>query len=111
MPLRPGWGQLGALRTNFFTVRVPQGTTLLEYEITMSLKGQAKGGDRKARIMELVEHAPQFMPYATDVAHDWSQRLVSAWNLPQPLNVPIVYLEEGQSGNQNPLRFTMEITF
>ena len=114
MPLRPGWGQLGqlgALRTNFFTVRLQQSATFFEYEITMSPKEQAKGGDRKARIVELVEQAPEFAPYATHVAHDRSQRLVSARKLPQPLEVPVVYLEEGQSENPNPLRFTVEITF
>ncbi|KAM5543406.1 hypothetical protein V8D89_002657 [Ganoderma adspersum] len=114
MPLRPGWGKLGqpgALRTNFFAVRLPQGATFFEYEIVISPKAQAKGGDRKARIMELVEQAPEFAPYATHVAHDQSQRLVSAQKLPQPLEVPIEYLEEGQSGNPSPLWFTVEITF
>ncbi|PIL23408.1 Argonaute [Ganoderma sinense ZZ0214-1] len=114
MPLRPGWGtlgQLGALRTNFFAVRLPQDAVFFEYEIAISPKAQAKGGDRKARIMHLVEQAPEFAPYAAHVAHDRSQRLVSAKKLPQPLDIPIGYLEEGETDNPNPLRFTVEITF
>ena len=111
MPLRPGWGRLGqpgVLRTNFFSVRLPANATFYEYEISINPKAQAKG-DRRFRIMQIVEQSPQFAPYAAQAAHDRSQRLVSVQRLPQPLEIPIVYLEEDQTNDPNPLNFTVEI--
>lgn len=113
MPLRPGWGKLGqpgSLRTNFFAVRLPRDATFYEYEIAINPKAQAKG-DRRFRIMEIVEQSPQFSPYAAQAAHDRSQRLVSVRQLPQPLEIPVVYLEPDQAHDPNPLNFTVEIKF
>ncbi|KAI1784815.1 Piwi-domain-containing protein [Ganoderma leucocontextum] len=111
MPLRPGWGKLGqpgVLRTNFFAIRLPRDATFYQYEISINPKAQAKG-DRRFRIMQLVEQSPLFAPYAAQAAHDRSQRLVSVQELPQPLEIPIVYLEEDQVQDPNPLNFTVEI--
>ncbi|KAI1794380.1 Piwi-domain-containing protein [Ganoderma leucocontextum] len=113
MPLRSGWGKLGepgALRTNFFSVSLPKGATFYEYEISISPKDQAKG-DRRPRVIQLVEQSREFAPYVAHVAHDRNQRLVSARKLPQPLDVPIEYLEEDQPNHPNPLRLTAEIKF
>ncbi|PIL34461.1 Argonaute [Ganoderma sinense ZZ0214-1] len=113
MPLRPGWGtrgQPGALRTNFFSVRLPRNATFYEYELSINPQAQAKG-DRRFRIMQLVDQSPQFAPYVAQAAHDRSQRLVSVQRLPQPLDIPIVYLEEDQAHDPNPLNFTVEIKF
>ncbi|KAI0821782.1 Piwi-domain-containing protein [Trametes gibbosa] len=111
MPLRPGWGTLGRpsqLRTNFFAVRLPKDAVYFEYEIEILPKAQAKG-DRRFRIMELVEQSPAFANFRTHIAHDRSQRLVSAQELPQPLSVPIRYLEIDQEDNPNALNFTVDI--
>ncbi|KAM5533769.1 hypothetical protein V8D89_012544 [Ganoderma adspersum] len=113
MPLRPSWGTLGkpgVLRTNFFAVHVPPGAAFFEYEVAISPKEQVKG-DRRARVMQLVEQAPEFAPYVAHVAHDRSQRLISARKLPQPLEVPIEYREEGRTDNPNPLKLTVEFKF
>ena len=113
MPLRPSWGtlgQAGSLLTNFFSVKLSKDATFYEYEVSISPKAQAKG-DRRARIMQLVEQSPEFAPYVADVAHDQCQRLVSARKLPQPLDIPVKYLEEDQTNNPNPLRFMVEIKF
>ena len=113
MPLRPGWGQLGragVVRTNFFAVTMPPNATYHEYEIAISPKGQART-DRRARIMEIVEQSPQFAPYVPHVAHDRSQRMVSAQQLPQPLEIPVRYLEEDQADDPKALNFTVEIKF
>ncbi|EJF62043.1 Piwi-domain-containing protein [Dichomitus squalens LYAD-421 SS1] len=111
MPLRPGWGTQGdpgVVRTNFFAIRLPQNATYYEYEISIQPKAQAKG-DRRFRIMQLVEQSPQFRPYVAQVAHDRSQRLVSIQQLPQPLEIPIRYLEEDQADDPNALNFTVEM--
>ena len=113
MPLRPGWGtqgEAGVVRTNFFAVRLPKDATYYEYEISISPKGQART-DRRSRIMQLVEQSAQFQPYVAHVAHDRSQRLVSTRELPQPLEIPIRYLEEDQADDPNALTFTVEIRF
>ena len=113
MPLRPGWGtlgQAGSLRTNFFSVKLPKDATFYEYEVSINPKAQAKG-DRRHRIMQLVEQSPEFSPYVAHIAHDRSQRLVSTRKLPQPLDIPIKYLEEDQTNSPNPSRFTVEIKF
>ncbi|KAH9850924.1 Piwi-domain-containing protein [Lenzites betulinus] len=111
MPLRPGWGTLGRpgqLRTNFFAVRLPKNATYYEYEIEISPKAQAKG-DRRYRIMELVEQDAAFADFRTHVAHDRSQRLVSARELPQPLSISVRYLEVDQEDNPNAQTFTVDI--
>ncbi|KAI0668264.1 Piwi-domain-containing protein [Trametes maxima] len=113
MPLRPGWGALGRpsqLRTNFFAVRMPKDAVYYEYEIDISPKAQAKG-DRRERILELVEQHPIFSSFTQHVAHDRSQRLVSARQLPQPLSVSVRYLEVDQNDDPNALSFTVDFKF
>ncbi|PIL23418.1 Argonaute [Ganoderma sinense ZZ0214-1] len=114
LPLRPGWGTLGkpgALRTNFFSVQF-KNANMYEYEVAISSKEQIKvTGNMKARTMQLVEQSPQFASYAAHVAHDRCQRLVSAQKLPQPLEVPIEYREEGRADNPNPLKLKVEFKF
>ncbi|KAI0660235.1 Piwi-domain-containing protein [Cubamyces menziesii] len=113
MPLRPGWGSLGRpgqVRTNFFAVKIPKDAVYHEYEIEISPKAQAKG-DRRPRILELVEQSPAFSNFTRHVAHDKSQRLVSARPLPQPLSVPIRYLEVDQEDNPQAMVFTVEFKF
>ncbi|KAI0354391.1 Piwi-domain-containing protein [Trametes cingulata] len=113
MPLRPGWGKLGRpsqLRTNFFAVRLPKDAVYYEYEIAISPQAQAKG-DRRARILELVEESPALAAFRQYVAHDRSQRLVSSRELPQPLSVAVRYLEVDQADDPNALNFTVDINF
>ncbi|TBU37767.1 Piwi-domain-containing protein [Dichomitus squalens] len=113
MPLRPGWGTLGepgVVRTNFFAVRLKKDAVYYEYEIAISPNAQAKGNMR-FRIMQLVEQADAFRPYIAHVAHDRSQRLVSVSKLPQPLEIPIRYLEEDQADDPKAPTFTVEIKF
>ncbi|KAI0325766.1 Piwi-domain-containing protein [Cubamyces sp. BRFM 1775] len=113
MPLRPGWGSLGRagqVRTNFFAVKISKDAVYYEYEIDISPKAQAKG-DRRPRILELVEQSPAFSSFTRHVAHDRSQRLVSARPLPQPLSVPIRYREVDQDDNPQATVFTVEFKF
>ncbi|CDO74313.1 hypothetical protein BN946_scf184800.g2 [Trametes cinnabarina] len=113
MPLRPGWGTLGRptpLRTNFFAVKLPKDAVIYEYEIEITPQAQAKG-DRRPRILELVEQSAVFSPFVQHIAHDRSQRLVSAKELPQPLEVNVRYLEVDQNDDPNALTFTVEVKF
>ena len=115
MPFRPGWGTLGepgVVRTNFFTLGLPEDATYYDYEIVISPTPRRQDGvDKRPRIMQLVEQAPEFAAYVTLVAHDRSQRLVSAQTLPQPLEVSIRYLEEDQAEDPNAQIFTVEFRF
>ena len=71
----------------------------------------SKRADRRARVMELVERAPVFAPYVPHIAHDRSQRLVSARALPQPLEVEITYSEEDGEVDPKPMKFTVEMKY
>lgn len=111
MPLRPGWGTLGragVVRANFFAVRLPPKATWYEYEIAFSPQGQVKNPMR-ARVMEILEQTAEFAPYVRHVAHDRAQRMISVQKLPQPLAVPIRYLEEDQKDDPKARIFTVEI--
>ncbi|KAF8711992.1 hypothetical protein AX14_013179 [Amanita brunnescens Koide BX004] len=125
-PLRPGYGQLGnaiMLRTNFFPVRLPKGpfwdytVTIKEVEPEGELQRSGKGKERdtgepaaksggkdgpritapmKRRIFGLLEKDPSFEPYRAHIAHDYSQRIIAAKQLPQPLDTVIRYVEEDE---------------
>jgi eukaryotic translation initiation factor 2C len=120
MPPRPGWGTLGKnifLRGNFFTVKLPKGP-FYDYSVTITDvtpksaddggKGKGKGKARsggdpaeikapiKRRIFELLEEDKIFEPYKSIVVHDFSQRIVAAKKLPQPLQLTITFREEDQ---------------
>lgn len=126
LPLRPGYGNLGTgvlLRTNFFPVRLPKGP-FWDYTVTIKVverkeesqrsgKGKerdtgeraAKGGCKdgsfitaamKRRIFELLEKEPSFDPYRAHIAHDYSQRIIAAKQLPQPFEITVRYVEEDE---------------
>jgi hypothetical protein len=52
----------------------------------------------KARIFFLLEQSAACKPLLGHIAHDRSQRLVSAKRLPQPLNIAVPFFEEGEKG-------------
>lgn len=98
MPLRPGFGTLGTpqtLRTNFFAVKTTK-RVFYDYDVSITPAAQA-GRDRKARIFQILESHPQYQPHVGYVAHDRSQRLISAVKLPQPLTIQLSYIEEGET--------------
>lgn len=124
MPTRPGWGTLGKkinLRANFFALKLPKGP-FFDYSVTIADvtpktaddggkggkggKGKGKsrsGGDPaeikapvKRRIFELLEEDRLFQPFKSFVVHDFSQRIVAAKKLPQPLKLTITFREEDE---------------
>ena len=111
-PLRPGYGTVGTpitLRANFFAVKVPQGPI---YDYTVEISPSTDFNKLKARIFQLLELSPVAQAYLPYIAHDRSQRLVSARRLPQPMNIPIKYYDDHQdSPSSNAKVYTVSITF
>ncbi|KAG5643974.1 hypothetical protein DXG03_009263, partial [Asterophora parasitica] len=97
-PLRPGYGTLGnaiTLRANFFPMRLPKGP-IYDYNVEISPKTDINR--LKARVFQLMERSPLCVPHLPYLAHDRSQRLVSARKLPQPLNIEVPFFEEPDTG-------------
>lgn len=98
-PPRPGFGTLGTaitVRANFFPVKFER-QILYDYAISITPDKYLKG--RRERLFTLLEQCrhPQWLLYAKSVVHDKGARLVSAKELPQSLEIPVPFLEEGQS--------------
>ncbi|EKM51081.1 uncharacterized protein PHACADRAFT_165707 [Phanerochaete carnosa HHB-10118-sp] len=112
MPLRPGFGTAGRpqnLRANFFALRLPANLQIYDYEVSITGDKDLRRA-RKARIFDLLESSPECAPFRDHIAHDNSARLVSAKELPQPLQVTIHFYEEGRSGpGDNAPVYTVEI--
>ncbi|KAG6916362.1 hypothetical protein DXG01_007198 [Tephrocybe rancida] len=92
-PLRPGFGTLGTaitLRANFFPVKLPKGPF---YDHVVEISPKTDINRIKARIFELMELSPACAPHLPYIAHDRSQRLVSAKKLPQPLDIQVPFFE------------------
>ncbi|KAG8214738.1 hypothetical protein J3R82DRAFT_9827 [Butyriboletus roseoflavus] len=99
-PTRPGFGTLGrpgVLRANFFPVKFPRTGIIYDYHIEVTPKTDLKS--IKTRLFALLEQSahPGWQEYVPFIAHDGSARLVSSKKLPQPLDVPILFLKEGQA--------------
>ncbi|KAG1727431.1 Piwi domain-containing protein [Suillus lakei] len=99
-PHRPGFGTFGrpiTLRANFFPVKLSKGP-IYDYHVEITPSTDIKR--IRARLFELLEQSSQqgWKQFAPFVAHDSSQRLVSAKRLPQPLDVQVQYYEEGEAG-------------
>ena len=111
-PLRPGYGTAGTpitLRANFFPVKVPKGP-IYDYEVGITPKTDINR--LKARIFQLLELSPLCVPHLGYIAHDRSQRLVSARKLPQPLDIQVQFYDEGETGPRaNATVYTVAITF
>ena len=90
----PGWGtqgQPGAVRANFFTIRLPKDPI---YDYTVKITPDPNRWV-KERIFHLLERDPKISPLARFIAHDKGERLVSARQLEQPLEVTINHTDEG----------------
>lgn len=111
-PLRPGYGTLGkaiTLRANFFAVKLPKGP-FYEYKIEIRPKTDIKR--LRARIFELLEQSPQCRTFLPHIAHDQSQKLVSAKLLPQPLDIAVPFIEEeARAPAPGATTYTVSVTF
>ena len=111
-PLRPEYGTLGkpiTLRANFFAVKVPQ-QPIYDYAVEISPKEDIIGV--KARVFQLLENSTLCQEHLPYIAHDRSQRLVSARKLPQPLNIKIPYYDNDQDDPSHDAKiYALSITF
>ncbi|KIJ17922.1 hypothetical protein PAXINDRAFT_167846 [Paxillus involutus ATCC 200175] len=113
-PCRPGFGTLGVpttIRANFFAVTFPKGI-IYDYHVDVTPTTDIKR--IKARLFRLLEQSthPGWKEFVPFIAHDGSARLVSSKKLPQPLDVPVLFLEDGQTKPTNRDKtYTVSITF
>ncbi|KAF9476154.1 QDE2 protein [Pholiota conissans] len=111
-PLRPGWGTAGTpitVRANFFPIRVPKG---MIYDYVVEIAPKTDINRIKSRLFDLLERTPIFQPFLPYIAHDRSQRLVSAQKLQQPLDIPVPFYDSDDMGpGPNPKVYTMSIRF
>ncbi|KAG0692978.1 ribonuclease H-like domain-containing protein [Suillus ampliporus] len=112
-PHRPGYGTLGreiTVRANFFATKLPKGP-IYDYHVEITPSTDIKR--IRARLFLLLEQSNQqgwkeFVPF---IAHDRSERIVSAKKLPQPLDVQIQFYDEGEAGpNARSKTYTFAIT-
>lgn len=87
------------MRANFFVVRLPK-DPIYDYTVKMT---PDPGRGIKERIFQLLERHPRISPHARFIAHDKGERLVSARELEQPLEMTINHTDEGAPpGNARP---------
>ena len=79
------------MRANFFTVRLPK-NPIFDYAVKIT---PDTGFPIKKRIFQLLEQHPKISPHARFIAHDKSERIVSARRLEQPLEFKIDHYDEG----------------
>jgi len=88
---------------------VPKGPI---YDYSISINPQQGVKKLRTRIFEFLEAHPLVSPHLSYIAHDQSQRLVSAKKLPQPLSIAIKYYDEGRTAHQeNDPVYTITIKF
>ena len=102
MPLRPDFGTSGReikLRANFFPVRIPKGP-LYEYDVSITPAAGTATRRVKKRIYQLAEQTASWQQAGMSgrVAHDSSAKLISAFELPQPLDIRVPYYDEDETG-------------
>ncbi|KAI0634091.1 Piwi-domain-containing protein [Trametes polyzona] len=116
LPSRPGFGTVGqpiTLRSNFFPINVPRGP-LHEYDV--ALNPAALNKRLKRRLFALAEETEEWKKAGLTgkVAHDRSAKLWAPSKLPQPLEIKIMYTEEGTDEEENkkePRGYVMNIRY
>lgn len=79
------------MRANFFAIRLPK-DIIYDYKVKITPDPGRGIGER---IFQLLERHPRISPHARFIAHDKTERLVSARELEQPLEVTIDHTDEG----------------
>ncbi|KAK7436871.1 hypothetical protein VKT23_018893 [Stygiomarasmius scandens] len=112
-PFRPGYGTVGnstVVRANFFAIRQTKpGSPIYEYKVEIHPNVDKK--EVKSRIFDLLEQSPLCKPLLEYIAHDKSERLVSAKRLPDPLDIKVKYFEEGEKERSESKIYTVSIIF
>ncbi|KAJ7764554.1 argonaute-like protein [Mycena maculata] len=122
LPLRPDFGTVGKaikLRANFFPVRIPA-ASLYEYDVAISPTAGTASRRVKKRIFQLAEASPQWAAHngqamRGSAAHDFSAKLISAKELPQPLAIRVPFYDEDETpparNSKAYKEYTLTITF
>ncbi|PCH34396.1 argonaute-like protein [Wolfiporia cocos MD-104 SS10] len=123
LPARPDFGTVGRLinlRTNYFPVSLPKGP-LFEYDVAISPPMRLKRVRR--RIFQQAEQTSEWKQAGMlgRVAHDNASRLISCFELPQPLEIKLQHrdVDGGKAKSDGPQRakknddpgYTMIITY
>ncbi|KAF8513192.1 Piwi domain-containing protein [Gautieria morchelliformis] len=117
LPLRPGYGKEGKaikVRANHFSMlKIPKGPI---YEYKVSFHPEVKSKRIRRRLLEILEDAPEYEPYKSFTAHDWSEKLVAAKKLPSPDNAPLEVTvklvdEDEMRPNTNAKAYNITFTF
>jgi hypothetical protein len=111
-PLRPGYGETGraiGVKVNSFPVQLPS-NPFFDYNVEIQPKTDISR--LKTRIFHLLEKSAICAPFLGHIAHDCSQRLVSAQKLPQPLDIAVPFYEDGEVGPRpGAIVYTVSIKF
>lgn len=114
LPTRPGFGTTGTqikLRTNFFPVKVPKGP-LFEYDVAISPAISVKRVKR--RIFQLAALTTEWAEAGMQgkVAHDHSSKMISCFQLPQPLVIKVDHTDEDEEDDKKKSKeYTLTINF
>ncbi|KAH8113207.1 Piwi-domain-containing protein [Phellopilus nigrolimitatus] len=88
--VRPGFGKRGAaiaVRANFFALKYPKDVVLYDYPVVIA--PDVVSLTVRKRVFELLESTLEVAPYLHEIAHDWTQRLVSRSRLPADFSATV----------------------
>ncbi|KAH8119863.1 Piwi-domain-containing protein [Phellopilus nigrolimitatus] len=77
-----------AVRANFFALKYPKDVVLYDYPV-VDAPDVVSAAIRK-RVFKLLESMPEVAPYLHEIAHDWTQRLVSRSRLPADFSATVL---------------------
>lgn len=82
------------------------------YDYVVEISPKTDINRLKKRIFQLLEQTPMCAPHLPYIAHDHSQRLVSARKLPQPLDISVPFYDDHeQAPRQGATVYTVSIKF
>lgn len=110
-PIRPGFGTLGepvTLVANFFAVKI---TKSLIYTYRVKVEPTRNAKDVQRRLLLLLEQSNNqaWQSVKSFVAFDGRETLVSAKELPQPMQISVRFFEEGQTPGPNLPEYTVSL--
>ncbi|KAG2129585.1 ribonuclease H-like domain-containing protein [Suillus clintonianus] len=108
-PIRPGFGTLGdpvTLTANFFALKITN-SLVNTYHVKVEPARNAKDVQRRLlRLLEETDDQP-WQSVKSFVAFDGRETLVSAKELPQPMQISVSFFEEGETPSPNSPEYTV----
>lgn len=111
-PIPPGFGTLGWPGTplaNYFAMKIAN-PFVYEYDVRVRPHGRVK--DVYRRLIELLDHTNNqaWDSLKSSVAHNGADKLISAKELSQPLQMSIKFFEEGQTPGPNSTEYSLTVS-